>query len=81
MTNSNRFLRNLTDDPRCYVCSAVEENAEHLFRSCPVTTLVWRRFPWINDYKLFNKPFLDWIVSNFENKVVHGEMTSPLYLV
>lgn len=46
MTNSNRFLRNLTDDPRCFVCGEVEENTAHILRNCPVAILVWRRLGW-----------------------------------
>lgn len=41
MTNVARFLRGLTDDPRCYVCGYVEESEENILRRCPATTIVW----------------------------------------
>lgn len=28
--------------------------------------LVWRQFPRVNDYELFNKPCVDWILSNLK---------------
>lgn len=47
MTNSNRFLRWITTDPRCFICGSVEENNEHIFRECPSAILVWKKFPWL----------------------------------
>lgn len=67
MTNANRFIRKLTDDPRCFVCGEVEENIEHIIRRCPVATLVWRKFPGTNDYEIFGRSFNDWVVSNMSN--------------
>ena len=43
LSNSNRFIRHLTDDPRCYACGEVEENTSHIIRDCPAARLVWRR--------------------------------------
>lgn len=44
MTNTFRFVRGLTDDPRCGVCAEVEENIEHILRKCPTAKMVWRKF-------------------------------------
>ena len=43
MSNANRFIRHLTDDPRCYVCGEVEENTIHILRECPVAKILWRK--------------------------------------
>lgn len=56
MTNANRFIRKLTDDPRCLVCGEVE--------GCPTATMVWRKFPGINDHEIFRKPLAGWIAQN-----------------
>lgn len=64
MTNANRFIRKLTDDPRCLVCGEVEENVEHILRKCPIATMVWRKFPGINDHEIFGKPLTEWIAQN-----------------
>ena len=42
LTNSNRFIRHLTDDPRCFTCGEVEENTLHILRDCPAVAMVWR---------------------------------------
>lgn len=64
MTNSNRYLRSLTDDPRCYTCGATEESLEHVFRRCPATALIWKKFPWLTEHELFIKPFDSWLEFN-----------------
>lgn len=43
MTNGNRFIRTLTDDPRCKICDAVEETSEHIVRGCPAAIVVWQK--------------------------------------
>lgn len=43
MTNGNRFIRKMTDDPRCFMCGEVEENTIHLLRECPAAKHVWRQ--------------------------------------
>lgn len=66
MTNANRFIRGLTDDPRCFFCGETEENVDHILRRCPVATSVWRKFPGMNDDELFGKNCNDWIASNIQ---------------
>lgn len=61
MTNSNRFLRHLTTDPRCRSCGAVEETLEHVLRSFPSAALIWKKFPWIDTHELFGKSFDQWL--------------------
>lgn len=43
MTNANRFLQQLTDDPRCFACGEVEENTMHILRQCPAARMVWKK--------------------------------------
>lgn len=45
MTNVNRFIRKISDDPRCLTCGEVE-NTEHIIRKCPAARVVWRRLGW-----------------------------------
>lgn len=61
MSNANRFLRRITEDPRCFLCGEVEENIEHILRKCPAAILTLRNFPWLNDGELFSKIFLEWL--------------------
>ena len=63
MTNANRFLRNLTEDPRCYVCGEVEENSEHIIRDCPAARVVWSKIT-SNDQGGSRVSFRDWIIDN-----------------
>lgn len=42
MMNASRFPRNMTEDPRCFVCGDVEKNSNHILRKCLVARIVWR---------------------------------------
>lgn len=64
MTNANRVVRGFTDDPSCLVCGTNEETVDHILCRCPVAPVVWRKFPAMNDYELFNKDINDRIDSN-----------------
>lgn len=68
MSNTNRVLRHLIQDPSCSVCGAQEEDVEHILRSCPAAILVWKKFPWITDTELFAKPLQDWLVYNLNER-------------
>lgn len=57
MTNVNRFIRKLSDDPRCLACGEVEESVEHILRKCPTATMVRRKFPGINCHEIFGNTF------------------------
>lgn len=63
-SNVARFLRGLTDDARCYVCGYVEENIEHILRSRPITTVVWRSLGWDGDGSMLNEEFKAWLMRN-----------------
>lgn len=66
MTNSNRFLRHLAENPRCFICGAIEGNVEHIFRSCPVAIVMWKKYSWLNNEDIFGKPFTEWIEHNLK---------------
>ena len=67
MTNSNRFLRRLTDDPRCLVCGEVEENTAHILRECPAALMVWRKLGVELRTVTWRLPLKDWILLNLES--------------
>ncbi|KAL2935657.1 hypothetical protein RDABS01_018775 [Bienertia sinuspersici] len=64
MSNAHRFVRHLTDDPRCNICGANEESVDHILRQCLAATAIWRKFPGVHDYELFVKDFDSWLVEN-----------------
>ena len=64
MTNGNRFLRQLTSDPRCLVCGEVEENTKHILRRCPVARILWRKLGLIEDHSLEETDLEKWILKN-----------------
>ena len=68
MTNAARFLRGLTEDPRCYVCGYVEENIDHILRRCPATTVVWRSLGWDGEGSFINEDFKGWLTRNLSLK-------------
>jgi hypothetical protein len=41
---SNLFRFNYVDDPRCNMCSAEKQNAEHIFRACPRIQILFKNF-------------------------------------
>ena len=65
MSNSNRFIRRLTDDPRCYSCGEVEENTLHILRDCPAARLVWRNLGVDVDVASWNNSLKEWLAKNF----------------
>lgn len=67
MTNSNRFLRNLTDDPRCLVCGEVEENTAHILRDCPTAIMVWGKLGVELRNVSWRLPLKDWLLINLES--------------
>lgn len=67
MSNAHRFVRHLTDDPRCFICDAHEETVDHILRQCPAATSVWRKFPGMHDYDLFRMNFDTWIMQNIKD--------------
>lgn len=68
MTNTNRYIRGLTNDPRCGLCGDTEEDSDHILRKCPNAVRVWKKFPWINEQELPTKPFREWIYWNLTDK-------------
>lgn len=66
MTNKNRFIRNIADDPRCMVCGAAEETAEHVVRLCLAAKSVWQKLGVLNIQFQDTMMFSDWILKNIE---------------
>ncbi|KAJ8422016.1 hypothetical protein Cgig2_007566 [Carnegiea gigantea] len=68
MTNSNRFIRGLTDDPRCKGCLNGEEHTVHLLRDCKLAREIWTHLvPHARQIAFFNLPLKDWMSSNLVN--------------
>lgn len=64
MTNGNRFLRQITDHPRCLVCGEVEENTSHILRDCPMARVVWRKMEVPQRVYMNRASISEWISSN-----------------
>lgn len=73
MSNENRFIRKLTEDSRCLLCGEVAENVDHILRKWPIATLVWRKFPGLNDHEIFCKPLAGWITQNIGHDTTRDE--------
>lgn len=67
--NLTRFKRNMTTDPRCFICGQDEESSLHILRDCAAAKLVWRKIGgnsstpefWVNDIK-------EWITTNIDHQ-------------
>ena len=68
MTNSNRFIRKMADDPRCLVCGEVEENTIHILRDCPAASRIWKLLRVDTDDMGWNIPLRDWLLGNIEHR-------------
>ena len=66
MTNSNRFIRQLTSDPRCLVCGEVEEHTLNILRDCPTARVVWRKLGMASMNPSWNGSLKEWILHNIE---------------
>ena len=42
LMNAERYRRHMVDSPKCVICSADEEDLNHVFRDCPNATLTWQ---------------------------------------
>lgn len=73
MTNGNRFVRKMTDDPRCLVCGEVEENTIHILRDCPAARLIWKRLNVDTDDLAWKIPLRDWLLGNIEQRNLKSE--------
>lgn len=77
MTNGNRFIRKLIDDPRCFVCGEIEENTLHILRDCPAASRVWTILG-VNVEDLgWRIPLKDWLLGNIERRLVRTDSNWP----
>lgn len=70
MTNANRFIRQLSDDPRCYVCGEVEENTIHILRECPVAKILWRKLGVKVEDDQWRGNLKNWLTGNFRGDMM-----------
>jgi len=67
MTNSNRFIRGLVEDPRCKGCLDGEETAMHLLRDCKFAKEIWEQLIPTGSHALFyTLPLRTWIKTNIQ---------------
>lgn len=69
MSNSTRFLRHLTDGPRCFVCGYVEEIARHILMECPVARILWNKLGLHLRPEDHSLNFPDWLMRNLQEGV------------
>ena len=82
MTNGNRFIRHLTDDPRCYVCGEVEENTLHILRECPVAKILWRKLGVQVEAVQWKVNLKTWFAVNFRGAdMLNSEEWSRMFTV
>lgn len=65
---------------QCPLCSNAIENQEHLFLSCPISSIIWRSSPWPLD--MLQLPFSDitqWIKVILDPKIVLESLTANLH--
>ena len=73
MSNGNRFLRRLTDDPRCFACGEVEESTLHILRDCPVARLVWRQLGVLTETNQWRGQLKEWLIANLRGQLMDNE--------
>lgn len=67
MGNLNRYKRNLTDNPSCFICGQDNESSIHILRDCPAAKSVWRRLGGRSNFSSFYQGDLKtWLSSNLE---------------
>ncbi|XP_021741473.1 uncharacterized protein LOC110707739 [Chenopodium quinoa] len=67
MANVNRFMRNLTDDPRCKICNSQDDTTLHLLRDCTMAKDIWNQIGGPASIRSFKEGTLkQWIVRNIK---------------
>ena len=77
MSNGNRFIRRMTDDPRCFVCGEIEENTIHILRDCLAAKRVWRLLGVQTDDLIWRIPLRDWLLGNIEKRNLQSDEGWP----
>lgn len=82
MSNGNRFVRHLKDDPRCFTCGEVEDSSLHILRDCPVAKILWRKLGVRLGGSQWRGNLKEWLAGNFrEEGDVNGEVWSRLFTI
>ena len=80
MSNGNRFVRHLTDDPRCFTCGEVEESSLHILRDCPVARILWRQLGVCISNSQWRVNLKEWLAGNFREKGAVSGCNTPIIL-
>lgn len=73
MGNANKYKRNMTDEPKCFICSAQEETTLHMLRDFPGARATWRRLGGpANSAHFFHSPLKDWFTENLTHEDKEG---------
>ena len=82
MTNSNRFIQGLGDDPRCKGYLNAEENALHLLRDCKFAKGIWDGLlPTSNHDIFYTLPLKGWLNDNMNDKFAFGSNWITIFAV
>lgn len=80
MTNSNRFIRGLTNDPLCKDCLNGEENTMHLLQDYKIAREVWNHLvPASRQSTFFNLPLKEWMNSNLDKTGPNEENWATIF--
>lgn len=75
MSNSLRYKRRLTDDPKCYVCGTDEESSLHILCDCATVRMVWSKLGGPADSTgFYEQPIKQWISTNLQHDDKDGHM-------
>lgn len=69
LINANRLKRQLSIDPRCTICGAIEETTLHILRDCHAARMIWynTRGSGLHD-EFYYVDLRSWIILNLQDK-------------
>lgn len=69
MGNANRFKRQMTTDPSCFVCGDSADSTMHILRDCPLARMIWRKLGGPADTaEFYNTPLKQWFKYNLTHE-------------
>lgn len=79
--NANRFKRQMTDDPKCFICGAEEETTLHILRDCPAAKVIWKKIGGPATHSTFYNALLKpWVTDNCRGgEASDGEIWSTYF--